>query len=204
MPRLTSRSFPGWISRGRIRSLKVVVNQLQWEAVDSWITPNEQFFGITHYEWPEIDVANWTLEITGMVQNPMTLTLDDIKAWPRQELPFTIECSGNHGFEWFTGGIGNAVWAGTALAPILDEAGVLDDGIEVAFFGTDVGEEVVREQTIMQNFARSMSLEDAMSPYNLLAYEMNGEPLPAAQRVPSAPDRTGLVWHRQCQMAQAH
>src|SRR5512134_3167141 len=72
-----------WLDQpGENQEPQGVVNQLVWEDVDSWITPNEQFFGITHYEWPEIDVANWTLEITGLVQNPMTLTLDDIKAWP--------------------------------------------------------------------------------------------------------------------------
>ena len=94
-----------------------------------------------------------TLEVGGLVQNPMTLTLDDIKAWPRQEVTFTLECSGNHGLPFLNGGIGNAAWAGAALAPILDEAGVLDDGTEVIFWGSDAGEEVVREQTITQNFA---------------------------------------------------
>jgi DMSO/TMAO reductase YedYZ molybdopterin-dependent catalytic subunit len=161
-----------------------VANQLEWEALDSWITPNDKFFGIAHYGWPEIDASTWQLEISGLVQYPMTLTLDDLKAWPRQEVPFTVECSGNHGFDWFTGGIGNARWAGTALAPLLQEAGVLDDGREVAFYGTDVGEETVREQKITQHFARSMSLEDALSPYNLLCYEMNGEPLPQPHGFP--------------------
>ena len=70
----------------------------------------------------------------------MSLTLDDIKARPRQEVVFTIECSGNHGFPFFTGGIGNARWAGTPLAPILEEAGVRENGIEVVFWGADEGE----------------------------------------------------------------
>ena len=59
----------------------------------------------------------------------MTLALADIKARPRQEVTFTIECSGNHGLPFFIGGIGNAHWAGTPLAPILKDAGVLDSGI---------------------------------------------------------------------------
>ena len=66
-----------------------------------------------------------------------------------------MECSGNHGFPFFTGGIGNARWAGTPLAPILEEAGVLENGIEVVFFGTDTGEVPIRDIKMQQNFARS-------------------------------------------------
>jgi DMSO/TMAO reductase YedYZ molybdopterin-dependent catalytic subunit len=110
---------------------EVISNQLQWEELDSWITPNDQFFSIAHYNRPEIDAQEWQLEITGLVENPLTLTLDDLKAWPRQEVDFTIECSGNHGLPFFWGGIGNARWAGISLASLLDEAGVMDDGREL-------------------------------------------------------------------------
>jgi len=161
-----------------------VTNLLDWEALDSWITPPDQFFSVSHYGQPEIDADDWQLEITGLVEHPMTLTMADLMTWPRQELDFTIECSGNHGFDWNFGLIGNARWAGVALAPLLQEAGILDDAVEVAFYGADVGEETVREQTITQHFARSMSIEDATSPYNLLCYEMNGEPLPTRHGFP--------------------
>ena len=60
----------------------------------------------------------------------------------------------------------------------------MDDAIEVAFYGADAGEETVREQTFVQNFARSMSIEDATSPYNLLCTEMNGEALPERHGFP--------------------
>jgi DMSO/TMAO reductase YedYZ molybdopterin-dependent catalytic subunit len=162
-----------------------VTNLLEWEELDSWVTPPDQFFSVSHYGRPEINAEEWQLEISGLVEHPMTLTLDDLKAWPRQELDFTIECSGNHGFDWNFGLVGNARWAGTALVPLLQEAGVMDDAIEVAFYGADVGEETVREQAITQHFARSMSIEDAMSPYNLLAYEMNGEALPQRHGFPT-------------------
>ena len=118
----------------------MIKNQLVWEDLDSWITPNDKFFSIAHFNRPVIDASTWKLEIDGLVKNPMTLTLADIKARPRQEVTFTIECSGNHGLPFFNGGIGNARWAGTPLAPILKEAGVLDSGIEVVFWGTDEGE----------------------------------------------------------------
>ena len=161
---------------------------LIWEQLDSWITPNDKFFGIAHFNWPEIDAAKWKLEIDGLVKKPLTLTLDDLKARPRKEVVFTIECSGNHGFPDFVGGVGNAKWAGTPLAPLLKEAGVKEGGIEVVFWGTDIGHielhDDIRDVKMEQNFARSMSLEDAMSPNNILCYEMNGAPLPARNGFP--------------------
>ena len=161
---------------------------LVWEDLNSWITPNEKFFSISHFNRPIIDASTWKLEIDGLVKKPMTLTLADIKARPRQEVTFTIECSGNHGFPFFIGGIGNARWAGTPLAPILKEAGVLENGIEVVFWGTDEGEialqDDIRDVKFKQNFARSMSLADAMDPKNILCYEMNGAPLPAPNGSP--------------------
>ncbi|MBK8020191.1 MAG: sulfite oxidase [Chloroflexi bacterium] len=161
-----------------------VANQQTWEKLDSWITPNDQFFSIAHYNRPEIDAENWRLWIGGLVSEQMILTLDEIKALPRRDIVFTLECSGNNGRPVVDSIIGNATWTGTPLAALLERAGVLENGREVVFFGTDAGEEVVREQTIVQNFARSMSLEDAMHPDNLLVYEMNGEPLPQPNGYP--------------------
>jgi DMSO/TMAO reductase YedYZ molybdopterin-dependent catalytic subunit len=163
---------------------QVVGNLLQWEQLDSWITPNDKFFSVGHYNKPSIDEKNWTLEVTGLIRRPVIITPAALKARPRQEVIFTLECSGNHGFPWFLGGIGTAKWGGTPLAPILQEAGVLDKGIEVVFFGSDAGQEEVRGIKMPQNFARSMSLADAMNPHNLLCYEMNGVPLPQAHGFP--------------------
>jgi DMSO/TMAO reductase YedYZ molybdopterin-dependent catalytic subunit len=161
-----------------------IQTQLVWEDLESWITPNDKFFSISHFDRPVIDAANWMLEVGGLVEKPLQLTLDDIKARPRQEVVFTIECSGNHGFPFFAGGIGNARWAGTPLAPILDEAGVFDNGKEVVFWGADAGEITIRDMKFKQNFARSMSLQDAMAGANILAYEMNDKELPQANGFP--------------------
>ena len=161
---------------------------LVWEDLDSWLTPNDKFFSISHFDRPVIDAAAWKLEIDGLVKKPMSLTLADLKARPRQEVVFTVECSGNHGFPFFIGGIGNAAWAGTPLAPILEEAGVMENGIEVVFWGTDIGDialkDDIRDVKMHQNFARSMSLADAMNPNNILCYEMNGAALPAPNGSP--------------------
>jgi DMSO/TMAO reductase YedYZ molybdopterin-dependent catalytic subunit len=165
-------------------SAGVVENLQPWENLASWLTPNDQFFQVAHYNKPIIDDKAWTLEITGLVQQPMRLTLAALKARPRHEVVFTLECSGNHGFPWFISGIGTAQWAGTPLAPLLQEAGVLDHGREVIFWGSDAGEEEVRQIKMPQHFARSMALADAMNPHNLLCYEMNGAALPQRHGFP--------------------
>ncbi len=163
----------------------VIRNQPVWEELDSWITPNERFFAISRYGYvPELDPATWHLRVGGLVDNPMTLSLDDIQGRPHEDVVFTLECAGTHGLPFLDTGIGNARWGGTPLADLLEEAGIQEDGVEVVFFGADRGEEVVHDVTIQENFARGMSIEDAMNSGALLTYEMNGEDLPARNGYP--------------------
>jgi DMSO/TMAO reductase YedYZ molybdopterin-dependent catalytic subunit len=163
---------------------EVIVQQLDWQQLDSWLTPTDQHFVIKHYNEPALSESDWRLEIGGLVANPMTLTLDDIRARERAEVTFTMECSGNTGLPFFNGGVGNATWAGTPLASLLDEAAVSEEGVEVVFWGADAGEQVRGDVTITEQFARGMSLRDAMAVDNLLVYEMNGEALPSLHGFP--------------------
>jgi len=182
------------------------IHQLKWEELDSWLTPNDDFFIVSHFNQPDLDEDAWRLGISGLVAHPRTLTLDHLKGRPRREVDFTLECSGNTGLPFFTGGVGNARWAGTPLAPLLRQAGVLEEGIEVVFWGADAGTVTIRDNsgvlgpgrtgtvtpdagggldlTITEQFARSMTLDDAMNPDNLLCYEMNGVPLPEEHGFP--------------------
>jgi DMSO/TMAO reductase YedYZ molybdopterin-dependent catalytic subunit len=162
----------------------VIGQQLVWEDLDSWTTPTDKFFTIAHFGPPAIDMASWRLDVGGLVKQSMSLTLDQIKARPRQEVTFTIECSGNTGLPFFWGGIGNATWAGTPLAPLLQEAGILDSGKEVVFYGSDIGKQKVRDMEITQPMARALSVSEAMNPNYLLAYEMNGAPLDQGHGAP--------------------
>jgi DMSO/TMAO reductase YedYZ molybdopterin-dependent catalytic subunit len=162
----------------------IIGQQLQWEELDSWITPTNKFFTVKHFGQPTIDLQKWRLDVTGLVKQPLSLTIDQLKARPRQEVTFTLECSGNTGLPFFWGGIGNATWAGTALAPLLQEAGILDSGKEIVFYAHDIGKQKVRDMELTTPFARSMSVSDAMSPANLLCYEMNGQPLDAGHGAP--------------------
>jgi len=161
-----------------------IQNVQPWEALGSFITPNDKFYSIAHYERPGIDAQSWSLEISGLVARPRSITLGELKARPRRETIFTLECSGDRGLPFFISGVGTAKWAGTPLAPILAEAEPLENAIEVVFVGSDMGEEIVRDLTFPANFARSMSLDDAMDPKNLLCWEMNGAPLPQANGFP--------------------
>ena len=89
---------------------QIIDNQQLWEDLGEWITPNEKFFGIGHYGFPEVDAATWSLAVDGAVDNPLSFTLADLQALPKQELTFTLECSGNTGLPFFHGGIGTAHW----------------------------------------------------------------------------------------------
>jgi|TARA_B100000809_G_scaffold252368_1_gene287013 DMSO/TMAO reductase YedYZ molybdopterin-dependent catalytic subunit len=149
----------------------------------SWLTPTEDFFSIGHYGTPEVDASAYRLQVTGLVERPITLTLDELKARPKVEPTTVFECSGNsrglvHGM------VGNATWAGAALIPLLAEVRPTTDSREVYFWGADTGTEEIRGQEYEQNFARSMSLEHVNETGPILAYEMNGEPLPAAHGFP--------------------
>ena len=161
----------------------------RWEELDAWITPNEKFFSIAHYNRPVIDQRAWRLDVAGLVAKPLALTLDEVKALPRQEVISTMECSGNDGLPFLTSAVGNARWAGASLADMLRAAQMKQGAVEVVFYGADQGEEVVHKDTPLEvkfngTFARSMSVDDAMNPANLLCYEMNGAPLPTANGYP--------------------
>jgi len=125
----------------------VVKTLTPWENLDSWITPDDKFFGVGHYEWPAIDAATWRLDVVGQVDSPHTYTLNDLKARPRQEVTFTLECSGDNGLPFLTSAIGNAKWAGASVADVLGAAKAKGGAKEVVFFGTDRGDEVLRPGT---------------------------------------------------------
>jgi DMSO/TMAO reductase YedYZ molybdopterin-dependent catalytic subunit len=186
-----------------------VGNLLVWEEIESWRTPADNFFFVSHYGQPGgLDEATWRVGVDGLVRRPQSLTLADIKDRTRHEVDFTLECSGNNGtgLAFFIGGIGNARWAGARLAPLLQQSGLLDEASEVVFWGADRGTVTIRDNsgivsggqtgavqpdadggldlTITEQFARSMSLQDALSRDNLLCYEMNGDRLPPEHGFP--------------------
>ena len=151
--------------------------------IDSFYTDNDDFYVVQHYGQPEIDVENYSLNVTGLVNDAMTLTLDDLKAMPKFEIDAGFECGGNRQ-DFYHGLIGNAKWGGIRLRDLLNRVGVHDNGLEVVFYAADKGTENIRDTDVEQAFARSMHIDDAMRDEVMLAWEMNGEPLPEYHGAP--------------------
>ncbi len=184
-------SMPGFVFSGQRQDEELVPfldmprtppNRLDWETLDSWITPADQAFSVQHYAIPEVDPDEYKLEVTGLVEKPKTFTLDQLKALAKKQQLMTLECSGNGVSKGFMNAIYNGKWGGSPLAPILKECGLKADAREVVFFGFDGGEETLRkgterELTVKMPFARSMSVDDALNLNLLLAYERDGIPL---------------------------
>ncbi len=153
------------------------VHFLDTRDIKTFYTSENDFYIIQHYNQPAIDANAYKLRVTGLVDRPMELTLADLKRRPAVEIDAGFECGGNSS-KLFNGLIGNARWRGVSLAELLRDAGVRDGGIEVVFYGTDQGKEKIRDVEVEQNFGRSLQISDALRPEVMLAYEMNGQPLP--------------------------
>lgn len=170
---------------------------VDWEQLAEWITPEKDFFSVNHYGTGKVDLPQWHLEISGLVKTPKTFSLEEIKSRRRKEIIATLECSGNGSSPTFMGAVGNACWAGASLSSILRECGLKKDAVEVVFFGSDEKTEKIKEHDYLQNFARSLSVPDALQDKILLAYEMNGKPLAPAHGFPLrliVPGWYGVSW----------
>jgi DMSO/TMAO reductase YedYZ molybdopterin-dependent catalytic subunit len=170
---------------------------LSWEKLDTWITPNETVFAVSHYGMPTVDLSNHKLEISGLVKKPRTLSVDDLKKRRHKDVIATLECSGNSSSPTFAGAIGNVRWTGTPLASLLKDCEPYERGIEVVFFGADEKIEKIRDKDYLQNFARALSMRDAMREDIILAWEMNGQPLPKEHGAPLrlvVPGWFGIAW----------
>ena len=153
---------------------------LDIRKIDGFITPTDQFFFIQHYNKPDIDPAAFRLKVTGLVSRPAELSLADLRAMRSVDVVNGYECSGNSP-RAMQGLSSNGRFTGVRLRDVLNRVGVGDRAREVVFFGADRGNEDVtfRQQTfkISQQFARSVTLENAMREGPLLAYALNGQPL---------------------------
>src|SRR5438132_1216695 len=154
--------------------------------IDGPFTPADQFYTIQHYNQPEIDPAAYHLSVSGLVDRPVSLSLDDLRRMRATELIAGFECSGNR--RPLQGLCGNGRWTGVPLRAVLDRAGVKSDAREFVFFGTDQAEEEVEFRTqkfkVQQQFGRSLSREQALSGEPFLAYALDGQPLTKHQGFP--------------------
>jgi len=153
------------------------------EALRYPITPLGLHYLLIHYDVPAVDINTWRLEVAGHVERPLSLSLQELHMRPAVELAVTMECAGNGRARlsprpvsqpWVAEAVGTALWRGAPLRPLLEEAGIRDGAVEVLFTGLDRG----IEGGLEQHFERSLSVADALADDVLLAYEMNGAPLP--------------------------
>jgi DMSO/TMAO reductase YedYZ molybdopterin-dependent catalytic subunit len=168
------------------------------------ITRNDAFFVRWHLSViPELDAQSWTLNLGGeSVQRERTFTLAELRRdFEAAEVTAVCQCSGNRrglfaphvpGVQWGVGAMGNARWRGVRLKDVLAKAGVKADALEVVFDGADRG-----ALDGIPDFVKSLPIETAMDPDTLIAFEMNGEPLPAMNGYPArlvVPGWTGTYW----------
>jgi len=159
------------------------------------ITPNDLFYCVTkNVVDPTVNVDLWHLEIGGLVQNPATWRLQDLVGFKPTTQETTLMCISN-GLD--AGLISNAVWKGFPLRDLLDQAGVLSSAARVRLHGVD-------------NYTDTVPLEKAMEPTTLLAYEMNGAPLPDRHGyplrviVPGYFGEKNVKWVTQIEVADAN
>ncbi|HKQ79063.1 MAG TPA: sulfite oxidase [Blastocatellia bacterium] len=170
-----------------VRSIRPEDLETPVSLLNTWITPNDLFYVRHHSYAAKVNVDEWKLTVDGEVQTPLTLTLDDLKKMPKHTVTVTLECAGNGraffdppvaGIQWEKGAVGTARFAGARLADVLKKAGVKATGQYVAMNGADkpVGK--------MPDFIRNAPMKKALDADTILAYEMNGEPLPILHGFP--------------------
>jgi DMSO/TMAO reductase YedYZ molybdopterin-dependent catalytic subunit len=155
------------------------------------VMPNAHFYVRNHFQIPNLDPANWRLEVAGLVERPLALTLAQLQAMPSQTAVVTLECAGNGrasleppvpGEPWGLGALSTAEWTGILLTDLLDRAGLRPSAREVVFRGADGGR--VDGRAGLTRFERSLTVEQLRDTGAILAFAMNGEALPLRHGFP--------------------
>ncbi|MFD4231904.1 sulfite oxidase [Streptomyces sp. NPDC058545] len=154
------------------------------------LTPADRFFVRNHTVTPRIDAAGWRLTVwgSGLTGSAVDFTYDQLRALPSVTRTAFVECAGNarsfystqqnqqvSGTAWTLGAIGTARWRGVRLADVLKRAGIGRNAVDVLPRGLD--NEVVSDGTNLGRVRRPLPVAKALDDV-ILAYEMNGEPLP--------------------------
>lgn len=160
------------------------------EALRYDVTPPGLHYVLVHYDIPMVDADSWRLEIGGRVESRISLDLETLQDMPRHTVRVTMECAGNGRAHlsprpvsqpWLSGAVGTADWTGVPLADLLGDAGISADAVDVVFTGADHG----IERGVEGDYQRGLSVADAMAADVLVAYEMNGLPLPPQHGFPA-------------------
>jgi sulfite oxidase len=162
----------------------------------SFLTPNELFFVRNHGGVPEVDPASYRLTVDGLVERPLSLSLEDLGRLPRSSVTATLQCAGNrrlemmayqpikHELPWGTEAVSNAEWSGVPLREVLAAAGAGPERRSKARHAAFLGLDDTERHGHRFNFGGSIPLAKAMHPEVLLADTMNGKPLPPVHGAP--------------------
>jgi DMSO/TMAO reductase YedYZ molybdopterin-dependent catalytic subunit len=162
---------------------------LPLEALRYDVTPPGLHYTLTHYDIPAIEPGDWRLTISGAVHRRSEFSLDDLMSMPSRTVRVTLECAGNGRARllprpisqpWLVEAVGTADWTGVPLAHLLDDGALTGEAREIVFTGADHGV----ERGIEQDYQRSLTVAEACGADVLLAYAMNGQPLPPQHGYP--------------------
>jgi len=164
--------------------------------LDDDVTPNNRHFvrdnGLRPEMAEKMDATGWTLTVDGEVDKPLKLTLDDLKTqFKPVKLKLQLECGGNgrasfnpptKGNQWTVGAIGNAEWTGVRYRDVLQAAGIRKSAVYTGHYGMDL--HLSRDATKIP-ISRGVPISKAMESHSLIAFEMNGEPIPKYHGFPA-------------------
>ncbi len=150
-----------------------------FSSLRTFLTPNEAFYIRNHFAVPRLSPPDWKLQVVGRVRSPFEISYRDILRQPSRTLTVTLECAGNG---VGSAGVSTATWTGISLASLLKLAGLTAGVRHVRLEGADRG--IEGSSILPLTFTRSIPLEKALHPDTLLAFQMNGAPLPAAHGYP--------------------
>jgi DMSO/TMAO reductase YedYZ molybdopterin-dependent catalytic subunit len=161
------------------------------ELAGGVVMPTARFYVRNNFPIPSLDGSGFRLRVTGLVERPLTLSLRELHNMRSHAEVVTLECAGNGrtqfdppvpGERWQYGAVSTAEWSGVPLNDILDRAGVRSSAREIRFRGADSGE--VDNARGRIRFERSLTVDQARDSDAILAYAMNGEPLPLQHGFP--------------------
>jgi DMSO/TMAO reductase YedYZ molybdopterin-dependent catalytic subunit len=170
-----------------IRSLRPPDFETPVSLLNTFITPNDAFYVRSHLPIPRVDPAMFGLKVGGEVNSPFSLSVDEIRKLPAVTTTVTLECAGNGraffqpavaGIQWEKGAVSTARFTGARMADVLKKAGVKTGGTNVEMHAAD------RPLGTMPAFVRQVPMAKAMHPDTIIAYAMNGEPIPLVHGAP--------------------
>jgi sulfite oxidase len=157
----------------------------------TWITLEKYFYRRNHFSYPRLTSQAFSLPVAGEVDRNLIFSYDYLRSMNSRAITMTLECSGNrrsyfdpktYGEQWEDGAISQGVWRGVPLKDLLVAAGLKNSAKEVVFVGYDYGKREDMEGTF--NYARSLPLDKATDSDTIVAYELNGKPIPFEQGFP--------------------